>query len=147
VKDYDGNRDPTWYVKYVDMTEVIIMQQLKGLGITPEFKVVRRPERLVLYIKRYPCTLAMYFDRVGNINKYREKIKQLVQKLHENGIIHHDLHRSNIVLDPKTDDVRLIDFGESFTVVEFQERKCKNRALEKELDLDYARWEDDDYED
>jgi len=41
------------------------------------------------------------------------KILDLIDQLHSLDIFHGDLHTSNIVFNPETDDVRLIDFGES----------------------------------
>ncbi len=39
------------------------------------------------------------------------KICQALQELHENGIIHKDVNPSNIVYNPETDQLKIIDFG------------------------------------
>ena len=52
------------------------------------------------------------------------RIENLINKLHDNGIFHGDLHVNNIVIDPETKEVRLID-------LECREPHPKSRWIKK----------------
>ena len=88
-------------------------------------------------------------DYENSLNKhkseYHSSIKNLVSRLHAIGIVHCDLHSSNIVVND--DDVRLIDFGESYFIEHVDDDVIKNVAknfgeesintLEKLLEFDF----------
>ncbi len=83
-----------------------------GADILPPFFI----ENGYLYTKAYPMTLAAYIEAEGiksiqQLGELATKIDDKIGALHDLGIVHLDLHTQNIVLDPSTGDVRLIDLG------------------------------------
>ena len=73
-------------------------------------------------MKKYPTTIGQYIDMLNeerntfitesDIGEIAVKIYSLIDTLHSMGILHGDLHAENIVFDPETKDVRIIDFEE-----------------------------------
>ena len=59
-------------------------------------------------LKDYCGLLACNYEK---ILKIAHQIASGITYLHENNIIHHDLKPANIMIDPKTDEVKIIDFG------------------------------------
>lgn len=49
----------------------------------------------------------------------KQRITQMIDTLHDAGIVHGDLHRENIVIDTEADgaitDIKIIDFGLAFS--------------------------------
>ncbi len=83
-----------------------------GADILPPFFI----EKGYLYTKAYPMTLAAYIDAndittVAQLGDIAATIDDKIGRLHDLGIVHMDLHTQNIVIDPATGDVRLIDLG------------------------------------
>lgn len=110
-----------WYVKYVDLKEVMLMNELKGTNITPDFEVEKSDSLELPYIlktKKYPYTWEDYESSGFSTQPFKPQLKKLIDKMHDAGVIHHDLHGGNIVLDPETGDVRIIDLGESRTIAD-----------------------------
>jgi len=66
----------------------------------------------ILISELYPLTLYQYLHQTKD-RKIFKKIKKLIIKLHEIGISHGDLSQYNIVINPSTKDIRIIDFGGS----------------------------------
>jgi serine/threonine protein kinase len=48
-----------------------------------------------------------------SIATFKEKISNFLEKMHEKNIYHRDLHGGNIMIDNKTGDLYVIDFGAS----------------------------------
>lgn len=61
-------------------------------------------------MEKYPTDLMDYAEEGGDIEEFEPKIDDLIERLHELGLIHGDLHARNIVVNPETGVVRLIDF-------------------------------------
>ena len=105
------------FVKTVEKRELDFLLKLEGLEITPKllkYEINNTEENSYdVYIEEYPWTLSQYADIPEIFNKYHEKIKDLITKLHDLNIYHGDLTFDNIVIDIDNDKVRLIDFGES----------------------------------
>jgi tRNA A-37 threonylcarbamoyl transferase component Bud32 len=85
-----------------------------GAGILPDFTIKGNTLRM----RRYPMTLAAYIETndittVEQLGDIAADIDNKIGQLHELGIVHMDLHTQNIVFDPATGDVRLIDLGMS----------------------------------
>lgn len=90
--------------------EFEIYELLRGTGIVPDFVSVED----CIYSILYPTTLADYVEGANppsseQLTLIHNKIDQLVYKLHSAGVLHGDLHGHNVVLNPDTLDVRLID--------------------------------------
>jgi serine/threonine protein kinase len=115
------------YIKMVEPREEAFWTKLFGvqdLNITPEILAIGAipPEynpdewfpdhqkfRCVT-TKLYPLTLRQWLSTHPNDTTYFDKLPELVQKLHDQGILQGDLGTQNIVINPDTGDIRLIDF-------------------------------------
>jgi tRNA A-37 threonylcarbamoyl transferase component Bud32 len=108
--------------------EVAIYEKLKGAGIAPEVLGVRydsrvKPETvrggLGGHIQGRPGELALGIGAgkpmgVFNSQNYPEladKYMLLRRDLHKRGIAHNDMHGGNVMYDPKTGKLTLIDMG------------------------------------
>lgn len=81
----------------------------------------------LLITKRYPFTLGEWMQKHPQDQTYLQALPKLMHKLHKRGIIHGDLHLDNIVINPETQDMRLIDFDGSGWISELgQESLSKN---------------------
>ena len=67
----------------------------------------RKNSKYTIVFEKYPKTII----EVSNWSVYKEKAVKLLKKLHSLGIVHHCVTEENIVVNPETGDVRLIDFG------------------------------------
>lgn len=120
--------------KKVNKRELNFMKITEENNISPEILYIGKIKNDLysVEIEQYPYTLSDYYDKGKDISKYEKQIKKLVKKLHKLGIIHGDLHGNNIVIDPKTNEVKLIDFGMSYFIDEVDKSVIKK--LNKLLD-------------
>lgn len=103
----------THYEKRLNKNELEITQFLQGKNILPDFHI----EDDILYIEAFDFTLKEYItgnkfydeSELGDIPK---QLNILIDKIHQLGIVHLDIHTGNIVLKKTKQgyDVRLIDF-------------------------------------
>lgn len=101
-------------------------------GIAPEIVAV---DRRSVFLKKYPMTLLQYCDlQPGNVKHFESLVDQLYDRLHALGILHVDAHGNNIVVDPETRDIRLIDFEHSMFVKDVTQEELDrlNEFLEPE---------------
>jgi serine/threonine protein kinase len=102
------------FEKKLTPRERLMTAAVAGTGILPDFTI----EGDTLMLRRYPMTLAAYIEAndittIEQLGGVAAAIDDKIGALHELGIVHLDLHTQNIVLDPATGDVRLIDLGMS----------------------------------
>ena len=97
------------YTKIVSAKEMNFTKIASQANISPHLISVSDVgnNRYELKIEEYPYMLA----DMPNRKIYESKIIDLVRKLHSYGIFHGDISEENIVIDPDTNDIRLIDFG------------------------------------
>lgn len=72
---------------------------------------------------------------------YKDQILNLVDRLHEAGIYHLDLHEENIVIDDNG-TVKLIDFGLSRFVTELRDRELFDPGHIEQFYEEYSTVED-----
>jgi tRNA A-37 threonylcarbamoyl transferase component Bud32 len=98
--------------KTVGRREMELSLMMSALDIGPQIFSVRPvpPNRYILEMQKYPMTLEDYKDKGGQVRDFAEAIDALIDQMHDLGLIHGDLHSNNIVLNPDSREVRLIDF-------------------------------------
>ena len=106
------------------LNEIQILQQLQDnqnvIGLIEAFGICQGEEESICIVTELmPMNLANYLNmNGGKISEEKCKIicKQLLKALHDahqKFIIHNDLKLENIMIDPKTLKIKLIDFGMS----------------------------------
>ena len=101
------------FTKVVTEKELLFTLIASHLNICPK---VLSYQGEIMIIQKYPRVL---IDE-PSWSKYQMKIVNLVQQLHAIGILHADISEENIVLNPITQEVRLIDFGMSRWIEDIQ---------------------------
>jgi len=104
------------YQKKISPKEFEILKIASDAEISPHlisWKNIARScsNYIIAEIELYPFTLG---DIPINRRKiYVDSIKNKLMQLYNMGIFHGDIHEENIVINPDTQQVRLIDFGQS----------------------------------
>lgn len=136
------------YIKMIDEREEGFWRHLasvQDLHITPEILAIGAipskynpdewfPEHQrfrCVTTKLYPLTLRQWLSTHPNDTTYFDQLPELVQKLHNQGILHGDLGTQNIVINPETQDLRLIDFDCAEWI---------DPSLHKKVNSDANRW-------
>lgn len=118
-----------YYDKIIGERELFFNRLLIGTDIIPSTQILeyvpsksggRRGYPTIggtrIRMRKYPTTVGEYVDNLP-IQKIPPEIESkmidLLNKIHQLGILHGDAHSYNFVLDT-TGDVRLIDLGESY---------------------------------
>jgi Protein kinase domain len=110
--------------------EVDIMNKAHDIGVSPKIVAYYvSPEYSLIIMKKLKTTLHEVIEQYRDMSDMEyenlmDNVVDLIEKLHEGGIVHCDLHFGNIMLDTKFSDVRrkltsgvklseleLIDFG------------------------------------
>jgi tRNA A-37 threonylcarbamoyl transferase component Bud32 len=131
VESYDVET----YTKCMSHSELIFLKLASEADIAPKILSVKNKSKdtYIVTMEKYPYTLSGYYcisdDRVFTMFTYRGKINDLIDKLHSIDILHGDLHGGNIVINPKTEDVRLIDFGQSYFIHEITPHMLREISL------------------
>lgn len=120
------------YKKKVHRREMEILNFLNNKNICP--KMLKIDQQFVTF-EFYDFTLSdILFEKEkysGIYGKIKTKLSQLLSSLHSYGIIHGDLHPSNIMinfLDSENIndfDLKIIDFGLSFFIKDLNEKNIK----------------------
>ena len=112
-------------------TEAIALRKLQTLNFVPKFIGLTFNGSGIL-MKKFPVhtiTLSEYLQQKTNINckKILRNLTQLVSRIHGLGISHGNLTiPGNILIDPKTEKLYLIDFGSSQQVTSNIESYIQN---------------------
>lgn len=93
------------------------------LGITPN----------IINIKDNNVTMERYDKTYGLLSddekcKYYKDIDNMIEILHNNGILHGDLHSYNIVINTKNSCVKIIDFEMANNIEHIDDNECKSLA-------------------
>ncbi len=112
----------THFEKTLNPYEKRFTAAVAGAAILPDFTI----EGSTLKMRRYPMTLAAYIEAnditsVEQLGDIAAAIDDKIGRLHDLGIVHMDLHTQNIVIDPESGDVRLIDLGMSRWLADLHE--------------------------
>jgi tRNA A-37 threonylcarbamoyl transferase component Bud32 len=130
------------HTKIVGYAEIKFLQLASEADIAPKILAIRNINKqdYEVTMEKYPTTLLQYHDAGGDISPYKKKISELVNRLHDIDILHGDLHGNNIVINPETEEVKLIDFGRSYFMDEITPIVLKQ--LSKFLDKDFTSVDD-----
>ena len=98
--------------------EVALMEQVKNVdGVIRVLDFFEMPESFLIVMEKFHCEdLFDYISERGALteDKARALFKQLLETIlmcHNNGVLHRDIKDENILIDVKTDKIKLIDFG------------------------------------
>lgn len=89
--------------KLMDDDELEMFLLANSLGLTPE---IIKIDGNNVTMKKYECTLGL----IKEYQQYSKIVDDLITKLHDNHILHGDLHSYNIVVNLQPLDIKLIDF-------------------------------------
>lgn len=96
------------YVKIVTEKEFLFTLIANEQNISPKLIYWEQKDgKFTIHIEKYPATL----NSIVNRYIYEDEITRLIKKLHSLGIFHRDIHIDNIVINPESRQVKLIDFG------------------------------------
>lgn len=111
VKKINDHEKQFWMI----LQETDIVPPVIALGDLPEQYNLDNwfPQGCYVVTKMYPLTLAEWMRIHPEDKTYYQKLPGLVQRLHDQGILHGDLLDNNIVVNDAMQDVRLIDFDGS----------------------------------
>jgi predicted Ser/Thr protein kinase len=95
--------------------EIMAQKKAGELGIAPKVLTWSRDGNsfIMEYIDGYHPDFRQY-SRAEN-KLVLDNVEEMIQRLHENGIYHNDLHVGNIILDNKTNRVYILDYGKATT--------------------------------
>lgn len=82
-------------------------------------------KEFTIHLKKYPDPL--YNEPDWNI--YKNDAAILISKLHNLGIFHGDISEQNFVVDPKTKEIKLIDYGRSCWITDADEKKISTYGV------------------
>jgi tRNA A-37 threonylcarbamoyl transferase component Bud32 len=104
--------------KYYNNNEYIFAKKAGELGIGPKiYKKVKKNNNILIYMKKVDIMLNEWLLKKHTKKIYKDTYKKLlllVTKLHENNIVHGDIHMGNIGMLKKR--WVLIDFGKSHNI-------------------------------
>jgi len=98
--------------------EVALMEQVQNVeGVIRILDFFEMPESFFIVMEKFHCQdLFDYISEVGALSEEKARVlfKQLLETIlmcHNNGVLHRDIKDENILIDVKTDKIKLIDFG------------------------------------
>ena len=98
--------------------EVALMEQVQDVvGVIRIIDFFEMPESFFIVMEKFHCQdLFDYISERGALTEEKAKniFKQLLETVlmcHNNGVLHRDIKDENILIDVKTDKIKLIDFG------------------------------------
>merc|ERR1711923_462677 len=98
--------------------EVALMEQVQNVeGVIRILDFFEMPESFFIVMEKFTCQdLFDFISEKGALteDKARNIMKQLLETIlmcHNNGVLHRDIKDENILIDVKTEKIKLIDFG------------------------------------
>lgn len=97
----------------------------------------RFPVKIVHLIQRYvPMTLLDYYKKHHDVSDIVEKVRDIIEELRKNGVVHGDMHPRNVLVNDKTKQPYLIDFG-WVASLQFQMCEAEKRLLVQQLEHNF----------
>ncbi|MCP4402414.1 MAG: serine/threonine protein kinase, partial [bacterium] len=110
--DHPSNYDITRFKH-----EFHVIQKIAGAGVVQAYEQVKYRNNLALVLKDFQgISLHEYLSNVGKIGlgqclRSAIEMSQGLSHIHQHNVIHKDINPSNILFNPDTTQVQIIDFG------------------------------------
>jgi serine/threonine protein kinase len=106
------------HFKRMNMKEVKIYERMSAIGVAPKIIGIHEWSIVIVETERHPWSLFEYLNRNTSgsatwklpLKRECREIEQLIKLMHNNHVLHCDLHLSNIVVT-KEFHFKIIDFG------------------------------------
>lgn len=89
-------------------------RRLDGRGVVPEFKGSFDICEGTWIVVVMSILAPIPRKETGTYKRYANSMRRCLKEFHDAGFAHGDIHLDNFMIDPRTDTVRLIDFGLSY---------------------------------
>jgi len=114
--------------------EFEILKRVAGPGVPRAIELVESVRPAVLVIEQVPGSslLSWVESRLPSIEQLVEVAVQLVgvvRRVHDARILHRDLHPGNVIVDPATFRVHLVDFGIARSLLQGRERGAPQASM------------------
>jgi serine/threonine protein kinase len=106
---------------YIQSREIKILRECSHPNIAPLLDFIVNEKTIYLVFEYFPMNLSQYYRYYRNIynrNLDRTQIRNIIiqvcsalQYLHSKGIMHRDIKPENVMINPSTQEIKLIDFG------------------------------------
>ena len=125
--------------KFRTKREAKVLEKLQKINF-PVPKLIKNNEKDTLEIQYIDGTLLKNILNKKNCIGLGKEIGEKIAILHNNGIIHHDLTTSNMILK---DEVYFIDFGLSFFSEKIEDKAVDLHLLKEALESKHSKiWEE-----
>lgn len=124
------------FKKNVSEGEYVLTKKASEHGIAPD---IISYDNGSLKLEKYPMTLLDYIDNGGELTKnIKNNIYSKVRELHKLGIYHGDLHSNNIVIEPETEEIKIIDFERSMLFEDmYEDREEIIKKINSFLEIEF----------
>ena len=114
-----------FHEKIINKQELKFYKIVEKEGIAPKIieviKLKFSDKKYLLKTLKYPYTLREYCELLSTdytteetnliLRPYYQQVNNIIDQLHNMGILHGDFHSDNIVVNPDDNTVKIIDFG------------------------------------
>lgn len=112
LKDsYPSPERITWFKR-----EYEILRKLKFPGVVKAYDLLQEKERVLLVLEDFGGVDLAELKLAENLEllewlKLAISVAEILGEIHAEGIVHQDINPSNILLEPKSGRIKIIDFG------------------------------------
>jgi len=127
--------------KFRTKREAKVLEKLRAIGFSvPE--LIKNNEKDTLEIQYINGALLKNILNKKNCIRLSKEIGENIAILHNNGIIHHDLTTSNMILEKEKNEIYFIDFGLSFFSGKIEDKAVDLHLLKEALESKHSKiWE------
>ena len=127
--------------KFRTKREAKVLEKLRAIGFSvPE--LITNNEKDTLEIQYINGALLKNILNKKNCIRLSKEIGENIAILHNNGIIHHDLTTSNMILEKEKNEIYFIDFGLSFFSGKIEDKAVDLHLLKEALESKHSKiWE------
>jgi len=140
-KDYRIPEIDTKLRKFRTKREFKLLKKCLELGINVPKPVEINQQEHIIVMEYIEGKRLRDVVNKNNYESFAKEIGKTIEKLHENGIIHHDLTTSNFIWDGKK--LYLIDFGLSFYSHKIEDKAVDLHLLKRALESKHSEFYED----